>query len=145
MILISHRCNINGKLPNRENTISYIKEAIAKGFDVEIDICKWDGKNFFLGHDEPQEAITPEWLKNNPDGKILMIKSKNSDELELHQSFYSNGIMEYESEIRNGIPDGKVKYWNIEGKLVTYANYENGNYMDLLLVFMKMGISGMKE
>ena len=39
MILISHRGNVNGKLPNRENTISYIKEAIAKGFDVEIDIC----------------------------------------------------------------------------------------------------------
>ena len=43
MILISHRGNTNGKNINRENTKSYIDEAIAKGFDVEIDICKWDG------------------------------------------------------------------------------------------------------
>ena len=62
----------------------------------------------------------------DPGGKILIVKSEDFKELELHQSFYSNGMMEYEAEIRNGIPDGKVKYWNIEGKLVTYANYENG-------------------
>ena len=66
MILIAHRGNTNGKLPDKENTISYIEEAIARGFDVEIDICKWDGKNFFLGHDEPQEAVSPEWLQNKP-------------------------------------------------------------------------------
>ena len=38
MIYISHRGNTNGKNPARENTKSYIDEAIAKGFDVEIDI-----------------------------------------------------------------------------------------------------------
>ena len=64
--------------------------------------------------------------KTDSDGKILKIKSEKYQELELHQSFYSNGMVEYEAEIKNGIPDGKVKYWNIEGKLVTYANYENG-------------------
>ena len=36
MILIAHRGNTNGKLPDRENTNDYIKEAIAKGFDVEL-------------------------------------------------------------------------------------------------------------
>ena len=46
MILIAHRGNTNGKLPDRENTNDYIKEAISKGFDVEIDICKWDGEKF---------------------------------------------------------------------------------------------------
>ena len=66
MIYISHRGNTNGKNPARENTKSYIDEAIAKGFDVEIDICKWDGKNFYLGHDEPQEAVSPAWLEGRP-------------------------------------------------------------------------------
>ena len=66
MILIAHRGNTNGKLPNRENTNDYIKEAISKGFDVEIDICKWDGEKFYLGHDDPGETITIEWLQNNP-------------------------------------------------------------------------------
>lgn len=66
MILISHRGNINGINSDRENTISYIQEAIDSGYDVEIDICKWDGKNFFLGHDNPQEKVSEKWLLNNP-------------------------------------------------------------------------------
>ena len=66
MILISHRGNISGPNPEMENDPINVENTIAKGFDVEIDICKWDGENFFLGHDEPQEAITPDWLQKNP-------------------------------------------------------------------------------
>ena len=66
MILIAHRGNTNGKLPDRENTNDYIKEAIAIGFDVELDICKWDGEKFYLGHDDPGEPISIEFLQNNP-------------------------------------------------------------------------------
>ena len=65
-ILIAHRGNTNGKQPEKENTVAYIEEALDKGYDCEIDICKWDGKNFFLGHNEPQEAVSPEWLQKNP-------------------------------------------------------------------------------
>ena len=65
-ILIAHRGNTNGKHPEKENTVAYIEEALDKGYDCEIDICKWDGKNFFLGHNEPQEAVSPEWLQKNP-------------------------------------------------------------------------------
>ena len=66
MILIAHRGNINGKQPKNENTIEYIMTALRKGYDVEIDICKWDGKQWWLGHDIPQEAVTPKWLSTNP-------------------------------------------------------------------------------
>ena len=65
-ILIAHRGNTNGKHPEKENTVAYIEEALDKGYDCEIDICKWDGKNFYLGHDDPQEAVSPEWLQKNP-------------------------------------------------------------------------------
>jgi hypothetical protein len=51
MILISHRGNINGKQPNKENHSLYIFEAIKQGFQVEIDVWFIDGK-FKLGHDE---------------------------------------------------------------------------------------------
>ena len=37
MILISHRGNIDGKIVERENHPEYIDEAIALGYDVEID------------------------------------------------------------------------------------------------------------
>jgi len=65
MILIAHRGNTNGPIPERENTVSYIKEALDKGYHCEIDICKWDGESFWLGHNEPIEAVDREWLKDN--------------------------------------------------------------------------------
>ena len=66
MILISHRGNVNGKNPERENTIEYIEEAIKKGYHCEIDICKFDGEKFYLGHDTPGEAVSIQWLGSNP-------------------------------------------------------------------------------
>ena len=44
MILISHRGNIDGKNPEKENTVAYITEALDKGYHCEIDVCKFDGK-----------------------------------------------------------------------------------------------------
>lgn len=64
MILISHRGNLNGKLPERENTKAYIGEALEAGFDVEIDAWK-DAGCWYLGHDGPAEKITLEFLKND--------------------------------------------------------------------------------
>lgn len=61
MIFISHRGNINGPNPERENQIGYINEARDKGFDVEIDVWIVWG-HFWLGHDEPQYKIEPHWL-----------------------------------------------------------------------------------
>ena len=66
MILIAHRGNTNGKQPDKENTVAYIQEALNKGYNCEIDICKWDGKTFYLGHDEPQEAVSLDWLRSRP-------------------------------------------------------------------------------
>lgn len=52
MIYISHRGNINGKNPERENSPDYILEAIEKGYEVEVDL--WLIKNkWYFGHDEP--------------------------------------------------------------------------------------------
>jgi hypothetical protein len=62
MILISHRGNTNGKNPQKENTVSYIEQALKKGYHCEIDLCKWDGEYFYLGHDEPNEKVTLQWL-----------------------------------------------------------------------------------
>lgn len=58
---ISHRGNINGKIPQNENHPDYIDEAIHAGYDVEIDIWMVDNE-LFLGHDEPQYKIIYNWL-----------------------------------------------------------------------------------
>ena len=57
MIFISHRGNIDEINPERENSPDYILQAIAAGYDVEIDVREINGK-LFLGHDEPQYEIS---------------------------------------------------------------------------------------
>tara|TARA_A100001201_G_C4048673_1_gene188982 strand:- start:83 stop:529 length:447 start_codon:yes stop_codon:yes gene_type:complete len=61
MKFISHRGNINGVEPSRENTLEYIQEALDAGFDVEVDL--WiDGDRLLLGHDYGEHEVTHRWL-----------------------------------------------------------------------------------
>lgn len=78
MILISHRGNIDGPNPEKENTIAYIEAALKEGYHCEIDICKYDGKQFYLGHDDPQEAVSVSWLRDN----LLWCHAKSYNALE---------------------------------------------------------------
>ena len=75
MILISHRGNLNGK-SDRENQPDYIEEALAQGFDVEIDVWYHEYK-FYLGHDEPRYLIQKDFLRKNG----LWCHAKNIDAL----------------------------------------------------------------
>ena len=74
--LISHRGNLVGKDPKRENSINYIKEAIEQGFDVEIDVWYQSG-SFYLGHDSPKYLIKESFLKEPK----LWCHAKNYDAL----------------------------------------------------------------
>ncbi len=60
MKLISHRGNLNGRIPELENTIDYINKALNR-FDVEVDVWWIDGK-FYLGHDKPETEVTLDFL-----------------------------------------------------------------------------------
>lgn len=79
MKIISHRGNLSGANPLRENSVGYIEEAIAEGFDVEIDLRVEDDE-FYLGHDDPQYFVTISWLKKYRD--VLWIHCKNREALE---------------------------------------------------------------
>jgi len=63
MKFISHRGNIDGPEPEKENHPDYIRDALKKKFDVEIDIWLKNEK-LYLGHNEPQYEIDVEFLKN---------------------------------------------------------------------------------
>ena len=76
MIIISHRGNIRGEVPSRENAPSYIDCAIGNGYEVEIDIRSISGE-LWLGHDEPQYKVTHKWLEERKEN--LWIHCKNSD------------------------------------------------------------------
>lgn len=59
--IISHRGNLTGRNPARENSPLFIMEALDMGFDVEIDFWVVDGK-CWLGHDEPQHLVEIDFL-----------------------------------------------------------------------------------
>jgi hypothetical protein len=62
MNIISHRGNINGPLPEKENRPSYIDCAIQLGYEVEVDI-RYINNEFWLGHDKPQFKVEISWMK----------------------------------------------------------------------------------
>jgi len=64
MILISHRGNINGRIPKDENKPEYILSAIEKGYDCEVDVW-YDGEQWYFGHDDPRYEVELEFLKND--------------------------------------------------------------------------------
>lgn len=80
MIFISHRGNIEGVDIERENSPSYIDEAIEAGFDVEVDIRANQG-NLYLGHDDPQYPVELSWLANRKDN--LWVHVKDAEALHL--------------------------------------------------------------
>lgn len=80
MILISHRGNITGRLPEVENQPDYIQDTIILGYDVEIDVRMKEGQ-LYLGHDYAQYKIELEWLIERRDK--LWIHTKDFESLDL--------------------------------------------------------------
>lgn len=78
MIYYSHRGNIDGPISKFENHPDYIKAAIFRGFDVEVDIWKND-KELFLGHDFPKYKVLLSFLVQY--GKRLLFHAKNFEAL----------------------------------------------------------------
>jgi hypothetical protein len=75
MKLISHRGNINGPNPKRENTLPYIMEALHSGYGVEIDV--WlVGDDIILGHDAPHELVDDKFLRT--EGLLCHAKNKEA-------------------------------------------------------------------
>lgn len=77
MKLISHRGNLTGEKPLYENNPFYIEEAIAEGFDVEVDL-RYENDNFYLGHDKSDHLIFPNWLEKYKDKLWIHCKTSES-------------------------------------------------------------------
>jgi hypothetical protein len=76
MILISHRGNIDGPNDVRENSPYYIMEALAMGYQVEIDVW-YEDDCFWLGHDTPYYKTDYKFLMD----ERLWCHAKNIDAL----------------------------------------------------------------
>ena len=78
MILIAHRGNISGPIPEKENKPYYIMEALAMGFDVEIDLWLKGDDTYWLGHDAPTDIVDEDFLRRHG----LWIHCKNTEALQ---------------------------------------------------------------
>lgn len=80
-MIFSHRGNLNGKTPLKENTALYLSNAVENGFNVEFDInFNFDKTQLVLSHDETE--ATPlnnvdDFLStvNNPQFHALNVKN----------------------------------------------------------------------
>ena len=112
MILISHRGNINGPNKDKENSLSYIQEAINLGYDVEIDLWVINGE-LFLGHDSPQYIVNFEWIKNRY--HCLWIHCKNIESLSYLKSNVTQlNYFWHENDTATLTSDGHI--WVYPGK-----------------------------
>ena len=75
MLLISHRGNINCESNKNENCLSYLLEAINKGYEVEADV--WYDDGWWLGHDKPTYKVEFNKLF------LFWCHAKNSEALQL--------------------------------------------------------------
>jgi len=85
MLIIAHRGNTNGPNAETENKPETIVDAIAGGFNCEIDVWRIDG-HLWLGHDGPQYKISLSFLIQFHN--VLWVHCKNLDALlELKDTF----------------------------------------------------------
>lgn len=60
-IIISHLGNVNGRQPEKENTLAYIQKALKEGWHVCIDVAFRNG-SFLLPNDHGFQVIPPALL-----------------------------------------------------------------------------------
>lgn len=64
-LLISHRGNTDGMNPVRENSVSYIKEALEKGYQVMVDLWLVGTEHLAMGTERALHAVDLAFLKEN--------------------------------------------------------------------------------
>ena len=123
MIKISRRGNIDGPLPNRENTSDYIQEAMSRGFEVKIDVWYqpsglgviWNPRNindgWFLGHERPEHKIDFSFLMS----KNLWCHAKN---LKALQTMVNNKILCFWHQEDDFTLTSSGHIWTYPGRIV---------------------------
>jgi len=94
MKLIAHRGNINGRKKESENKPDYIKNAIDKGFDAEVDVWLMDG--IYFGHDKPQYECDIDFLLKYHTS--LWIHCKNLSALSALSDFINLNVFWHEND-----------------------------------------------
>jgi hypothetical protein len=112
MIFIAHRGNTNGPNPSRENSPSYIQEALEQGYFVEVDV--WlQNRKIYLGHDEPQYEVGMSFLESND---RIVCHAKNAGALAL---LISKGLHCFGHDRDDVVLTSRGWLWTFPGKQLT--------------------------
>jgi hypothetical protein len=114
MIFISHRGNLAGPAPSKENTITHIQTALENGFDVEVDVWYMNNKLYF-GHDMRQELV-PISLITNP---RIWFHCKNVEAMQ-YLGWFSHKIKYFWHQIDDYTLVSNGKIWVYPGKKLVY-------------------------
>lgn len=113
MRIISHRGNLNGKDPEKENHPDYILNALKAGYDVEIDLWH-QNNNLYLGHDNPQYDVDIKFLCQPG----LWIHAKNIDSIYFLNTNYSD-LNYFFHDTDDCVLTSKGYLWTYIGKQLT--------------------------
>jgi hypothetical protein len=111
MLFISHRGNINGADPTKENSPQYIEEALQKNFEVEVDV-RFLNNSFYLGHDNPNYKVSNSFIRQ----KKLWLHAKNIEALYELQKMNVNYFW-HENDAVTLTSNGFI--WTYPGKQLT--------------------------
>lgn len=78
MKFISHRGNLEGPNPDKENHPDYITSALKAGHDVELDVW-YENNKWYLGHDNPTHQVKYDFLAE----RKFWLHAKNGDAFHL--------------------------------------------------------------
>lgn len=115
MILIAHRGNLYGPNPAYENNVEYVQEALALGYNVEIDL--WYNpleKTLYLGHDEPQYLCDFPFLTQ----RGVWIHCKNIHALEFCNDHHITNPYFWHDQDDTTLTSTKL-FWTYPGKPLT--------------------------
>ena len=112
MILIAHRGNMDGPNPGQENDPVYIKGALEKGYEAEIDVWLLEN-NWWLGHDKPTYQVEDSLFRN----KGLWCHAKNVEALEKLVTLSWVNCFWHQSD--DCVVTSKKYIWTFPGKPLT--------------------------
>lgn len=128
MKMISHRGNINGPNPEKENHPDYINKAIEEGYDVETDVWFINNK-WYLGHDNPEYEIKHNFLFDSR----FWLHAKNGEAFDklLNDKNYNFNVFWHTNE--DWVLTSKKYIW-------TYPNKKL--YLNSVCVLPELGYNG---
>ena len=111
MFYISHRGNISGQNKESENRPEYIRAALEKGFEVEIDV-RFKDSQFYLGHDFAEYKVESSFLLNEK----LWCHAKDIEAMNNLKKIKAHYFWHQEDDVTL---TSKGYFWTYPGKTLT--------------------------